>query len=193
MYHRNICMKSSAQKNVIRCIKGTSANICSVHLLPHQVLINDWSMWLHDEVFSDWPGPLISPQCHMTKSHWIGLFITWSGHMTKDPLYALPPKTRHITWRLELNCEHLYLLNIECWLYCWTLYLLQLILLDFVIIATYIWWTCFYGTCILWTYICNWYGQYMYQLPVEELVLSFVFMQQRTCSISPQMCCWIVD
>ena len=161
------------KRNVIRCIKGTSALSTCCHIrcssmIGPCVYMMKFSLigqghWLVHNV--TW------------LSHWIRQFITWPGHMTQGPLYALPPKARYTTWRLELNCEHLHLLDIECWLYCWTLYLLQLILLDFVIIATYIWWTCFYGTCILWTYICNWYGQYMYQLPVEELVLSFVFMQ----------------
>ena len=54
--------------------------------------------------------------------------------MTQDPLYAVPLKPRYATWWLELNCGHLHLLDIEFWLYCWTLYLLQLILLDLVII-----------------------------------------------------------
>ena len=104
----------------------------------------------------------------MTKSHWIGLTITWPGHMIQGPLYAVPPKPRHAAWWLELNCEHLHLLDIECWLSCWTLYLLQLILLDFVIIATYIVGLCNY---------CNLYlmDLYLWNLYFVDLYLQLIW------------------
>ena len=80
----------------------------------------------------------------MARSHDPGPFICCASQakachlMIGTELWTSTP-TRH--WMLII--------------YYWTLYLLQLIMLDFVIIATYIWWTCIYGTVYLWNVLLN--------------------------------------